>query len=225
MGVPKPTEDSDMTFDTINSSSFTTGNTQVEPLIPVTARGQATRRKLLNAAEVEFGSKGFHAASVSSITGRAGVGQGTFYLYFHSKEEVFVTLVREIGRTLRTKMSEALKGDGHRLERERAAIEVFYALSIRNRAHFRIVQEAQFVDEGAFREYYERLAADYAASLEVAADRGEIAPGDAQVRAWGLLGMSHFVGMRNCIWPDEAPAKGDIDALLGLVSHGLSISD
>ena len=44
------------------------------PLIPATARGEATRRKLINAAEDEFGSKGFHLASVSSVTQRAGVG-------------------------------------------------------------------------------------------------------------------------------------------------------
>ena len=72
-----------------------TSNTS--PIIPATARGEATRRKLLDAAEKEFGGKGFHAASVSSITTRADVGQGTFYLYFHSKEEIFVTLVRDIG--------------------------------------------------------------------------------------------------------------------------------
>ena len=43
---------------------------------PLTARGEATRRRILNAAEIEFGEKGFHLASVSSITTRASVGQG-----------------------------------------------------------------------------------------------------------------------------------------------------
>jgi len=52
----------------------------LKALVPATARGEATRRKLLAAAEIEFGARGFHAASVSSITTRADVGQGTFYL-------------------------------------------------------------------------------------------------------------------------------------------------
>src|ERR1700757_502104 len=88
----------------------------LKELVPVTARGEATRRKLLSAAEEEFGGKGFHAASVSSITTRAGVGQGTFYLYFHSKEEIFVTLVRDIGRKLRKQMLNAAAAAVDRLQ-------------------------------------------------------------------------------------------------------------
>ncbi|HEY6799250.1 MAG TPA: helix-turn-helix domain-containing protein, partial [Agromyces sp.] len=52
---------------------------------PRTARGVETRRRLLAAAERVFADHGYHEASVSRITDRAGVGQGTFYLYFDSK--------------------------------------------------------------------------------------------------------------------------------------------
>ena len=40
---------------------------------PTTPRGEATRQKLLDAAEEEFGAKGFSRASVSSITSRAAL--------------------------------------------------------------------------------------------------------------------------------------------------------
>src|SRR5581483_7612448 len=95
------------------------------PIVPATPRGEATRRKLLDAAETEFGDKGFHAASVSSITTRADVGQGTFYLYFHSKEEIFTTLVREIGHALRKHMAEAVGKAAPRMAAERAGLEAF----------------------------------------------------------------------------------------------------
>ena len=193
------------------------------PLVPVTARGQATRRKLLDAAEGEFGDRGFHVASVSSITGRAGVGQGTFYLYFHTKEEIFVTLVEEIGRSLRSVLREALEGGGTRMDRDRAAIASFHRFSVENPGRFRIVQEAQFVDQVAFRDYYERLAADYAESLRVAAERGEIAQGDAYVRSWALLGMMHFLGLRNSLSGADTsqPDSSGVDALAAMVEKGL----
>ena len=44
--------------------------------VPRTERGRRTLRKLLDAAAEEFGEKGFHEASVSSITRRAGVALG-----------------------------------------------------------------------------------------------------------------------------------------------------
>ncbi len=49
---------------------------------PAPPRGEETRRRLLAAAERVFADHGYHEASVSRITDRAGVGQGTFYLYF-----------------------------------------------------------------------------------------------------------------------------------------------
>lgn len=62
---------------------------------PATARGEATRSKLLDAAEHEFGENGFHAASVASITRRAGVAQGTFYLYYEGKQQIFGELLND----------------------------------------------------------------------------------------------------------------------------------
>ena len=40
---------------------------------PRTERGRRTLRKLLDAAAIEFGERGFHEASISGITRRAGV--------------------------------------------------------------------------------------------------------------------------------------------------------
>ena len=60
------------------------------------ARGRRTLRLLLDAAAEEFGEKGFHEASISQITQRAGIAIGSFYTYFDSKEEVFTALVRDL---------------------------------------------------------------------------------------------------------------------------------
>lgn len=208
-----------MTLDTASNTSSNSTTSQADPLMPVTARGQATRRKLLNAAEMEFGNKGFHVSSVSSITGRAGVGQGTFYLYFRTKEEIFVTLVQEIGRNLRGKMQAALQAPGERSSRERAALQTFFDFSVSNRAHFRIVQEAQFVDEAVFRDYYEQIAADYAQSLEDNSEGQSAAERDPQVRAWGLLGMGHFVGLRRYLCTASDPSRQDFDSMMSLIKH------
>ena len=45
---------------------------------PRTERGRKTMRKLLDAAAAEFGEKGFHDASITGITARAGAALGTF---------------------------------------------------------------------------------------------------------------------------------------------------
>lgn len=46
------------------------------------------RKDLVDAARETFGRKGFKTTTVSEIVKEAGVAQGTFYLYFDSKEEI-----------------------------------------------------------------------------------------------------------------------------------------
>ena len=189
---------------------------------PVTARGEATRRRLLNAAETEFGTRGYHGASVSSITQRAEIAQGTFYLYFRSKEEMFLTLVRDIGHQLRAHGAQAIAKATNRLEAERLGLESFFQFTTKHRGLYRIVQESQFVDPQVFREYYEKLAEGYAAALEKAARNGELAKGDADVRAWSMMGIGHFLGMRWCLWQKQMPPPEVLDEVMGFISKGMA---
>jgi AcrR family transcriptional regulator len=52
---------------------------------------------LMKAAEV-FSQKGYRMASVSDIVDEAGIGRGTFYLYFDSKKEIFLELIEAFFR-------------------------------------------------------------------------------------------------------------------------------
>jgi AcrR family transcriptional regulator len=60
---------------------------------------EATRGELLGAALEVFGEKGYAATTISDIVGAAGVTQGTFYLYFTNKADIFSELLNEY-RTL-----------------------------------------------------------------------------------------------------------------------------
>lgn len=189
---------------------------------PATRRGEATRARLLAAAEAEFGQKGYHAASVSGITTEAGVGQGTFYLYFASKEEAFRALVDSVGRGVRRAMAEAVTGATDQMAAERLGLEGFVRYVSEHPHLYRIVQESQFVDESLFRRYYENLAAGYTRVLDAAAARGELTAGDAESRAWAIMGIGHFLGLRFAAWQGrEVPAE-TLDAVMDLLSHGMA---
>lgn len=191
------------------------------PLEPVTARGEATRRKLLAAAEEEFGTRGYHGASVTSITQRANVAQGTFYLYFHTKEELFLNLVEDIGHQLRAHSAQAIAGARNRIDAERLGFEAFFDFTTKHRNLYRIVQESQFVDATVFRNYYEKLADGYCKALDLAAGKGELSPGDPQVRAWALMGIGHFLGMRWCLWEKKRTPQV-VDSVMDFIQHGMA---
>jgi len=185
----------------------------LKELVPVTPRGEATRKKLLASAEIEFGSKGFPAASVSSITQRADVGQGTFYLYFHSKEEVFATLVRELGRDQRDGVTALLSHAAVKREGERLLAEKLLDGIASEPGRYRILREAQFVDEPVFRETQEQLFQAIAEVL-VLAGRGGAGPADAAMRAAAIAGAAEHAALRHCLWTGKPPSRALAEAVL-----------
>lgn len=60
-----------------------------------TLKAISTKELLINAAVRQFHHKGFQKTRISDIVGEAGVAQGTFYLYFKSKEEIFKNICTE----------------------------------------------------------------------------------------------------------------------------------
>jgi AcrR family transcriptional regulator len=191
---------------------------------PATARGRRTREQLLRAAEVVFGKRGFEGASISEITRRAGVAQGTFYIYFPDKKSVYVELVEELGRRLRSHLAEAVEGLDDRIEVERAGLEAFFRFTRRHRSLYRLVRQAEFVDDRAFRAYYRSMAAPYAAGLAEAMDAEQIRRMDPEALAYCLMGIADFLGMRWALWEADAESAGEeiIREAMGLIHAGLA---
>ncbi|HHN64636.1 MAG TPA: TetR/AcrR family transcriptional regulator [Nitrospirae bacterium] len=54
------------------------------------------RKEILSAAMRVFARKGFSASRVIDVAREAGIGKGTVYEYFHSKDEIFLALYEEM---------------------------------------------------------------------------------------------------------------------------------
>ncbi|QCR19775.1 TetR/AcrR family transcriptional regulator [Agrococcus sp. SGAir0287] len=192
---------------------------------PRTARGAETKRRIVAAAEEVFSEQGYQQASVLRITERAGVGQGTFYLYFASKLDLFEALVDDLNRRVRQAMSEGAARGSTRAEAEAAGFRAFFAFAAEHPAVFRVMREAEQVAPAAMRRHYERIAASYAEGLEAARVAGEIGDVDPEVAAWALMGIGEMVGMRWVLWPHQdgetAPQvpKAVLDQMMRLI-HG-----
>ena len=188
---------------------------------PRTPRGEKTLRKILDAALAEFGQHGFHDSSIVGITTRAKVALGTFYTYFESKEELFRALVLDMSHATRQHVAEAVAGAPDRLAAERIGLAAFISFTRQHPELYRIIEEAQFVAEDVYREHYKSFAEGYRQGLAAAAKRGEISAGPDELRAWALIGMSVFLGMRYGIWNEDVSPEQVADGAIDLVSDGL----
>lgn len=61
--------------------------------VPQSARAEATRRRILDAARAEFAANGLAGARVDDIAARAGANKRMIYAYFGNKEDLWVAVL------------------------------------------------------------------------------------------------------------------------------------
>lgn len=190
-----------------------------------TARGERTRTRLLEAAEQVFAERGYHDASIVKVTEAASVGQGTFYLYFAGKQQIFIELVEDLNRRLRHAMSEASGRGRDRAEAERLGFGAFFHFTAEHPALYRIIRQAEFVAPQALHLHYERLVENYITGIAAAQASGEVAELDPVVAAWALMGIGEMIGMRWVLWGETNAVPPAVqDEVIRLVHRLLGIT-
>ncbi len=204
--------------------------TRVEPTgvggRALSSRGLRTRRLLLEAAERIFAEVGYHDASIVKITESAGVGQGTFYLYFDGKKRIFDEVVLDLNARVRLAMTEASTQGTTRAESELLGFGAFFRFTADHPALYRIVRQAEFVSPEILQLHYERLTERYVIGLRQAMAAGEVAQGDPEVLAWSLMGVGELVGMRWILWDGRTEMPGRVfDELARIIVRALGAGD
>jgi AcrR family transcriptional regulator len=77
-------------------------------MVPRTINKHERRAQLVAAATEAFARQGVAATSVADIVRAAGVAQGTFYLYFTSKDDVILAVVAGVAETMLTSLQGRL---------------------------------------------------------------------------------------------------------------------
>jgi len=171
-------------------------------------KGVETRQRLLDAAENVFGELGYSDASIVKITEAAGVAQGTFYLYFSSKKEIFDELVRDLNRRIRHAMTESAEKGETRLEQEILGFRGYFDFTAKHPGLYRIIRQSAFVSPDVFKWHYDRVSERYVAALREAVDRHELVPIDPEVAAWSLMAVGETIGLRWIVWGEgEVPDR------------------
>jgi AcrR family transcriptional regulator len=183
-------------------------------------RGLETRAKLLEAAEQVFGELGYHDASIVKVTEAAGVGQGTFYLYFASKQEIFDELIRDLNRRVRHAMKEASSRGETRLESELLGFGAYFRFTADHPALYRIIRQAEFVSPQMLEYHYEKLSEGYVEGLRESIARGEVGDIDPEVTAWALMAAGEMLGMRYILWGDGSVPE-HVEAELARIIRGV----
>ena len=153
---------------------------------------------LVQAAIEIFHQKGYAQARVSDIVARAGVAQGTFYLYFRSKEAIF----RHICATFMEQFSRAFAEsddifDGSTEAEISQSVHQFIRKQLilyrENSAVAELIAREGIGHGGLFKEIYEDIFVHFhqlmKARIEEIIDRGIVRFRDAETASILLIGL------------------------------------
>jgi AcrR family transcriptional regulator len=189
---------------------------------PLTKKGEKTRQKLLDTAEEIFGSKGYFNTSIVDITQEAKVAQGTFYIYFPSKEKIFEELIKQLSSDFRNQIRQDVLYANSAKEAQMMGFKAFFRWVKNHRNLYSIVQQAIVVDEQLYRWYYERIAQGYINGLQEGMDQGEFKVLNTEAVAYALMGVAQFIGMRWVYWDDQDVPESVFEDAINVIFEGLT---
>jgi AcrR family transcriptional regulator len=187
-------------------------------------------REILASALEEFFQQGFAAARLDAIAERAGIGKGTVYLYFDSKETLFEEAVRSVIRPVLERIeSAALAPQGSAETLLRGMITTFYrevvATERRRLLRLLVAEGSRFPRLVSFyhSEVITRGMAAMRLILQYGIERGEFAPSIAIDYPQVIMGPALVGAIWKLLFDDIDPI--DLDELreahLELVLQGL----
>jgi len=166
----------------------------------------AARREQLLAVAVEvFAHQGFHGAAMNDIAEAAGVTKPVLYQHFHSKRELYLALLEEVGDQLRQTIEKATVEAGAPRDQVERGFLAYFRWVAGDRDAFVLLfgsgarRDEEFAD--AVRRV-EMAIADAIAPLIQA----DIDPEHQRILAHGLVGLAEATSRR------LVHAGGDFDA-------------
>ncbi|CCQ98244.1 TetR/AcrR family transcriptional regulator [[Clostridium] ultunense Esp] len=189
--------------------------------IPKTARGQETMDRICRASEELFSQNGYYNTSITDIAQKAEVAPGTVYIYFKDKVSIFRYLLEDLSYNLRKEIAIATKNCKNRYEEERIGFRVFFDFARKHIGLYKIIWEAQFVDEKLFKEYYDNFASRYVKRIEDAQKNNEMVDINPMTLAYCLMGITNFVGLKWIIFNDEPVPDEVIDDIMRFMKSGI----
>jgi AcrR family transcriptional regulator len=158
-----------------------------------------TRNALLRAAAKVVGEHGYSEASIARITREAGLAEGTFYLYFKTRQELLEAVLPFVGESLTSFIQAQVKGSATALEVEERSFRAAFEYLRLNPGFYRTLNEAEFSAPKGFAVQYGNAAGRYLKSLKRSKKRGELAhysSRELEVLVYMLMGIRFYLYLR-----------------------------
>jgi len=193
------------------------------------AQYERRRDTILSAAREVFSRVGFAAATVEDVAEQAGIGKGTLYLYFRSKEEIYLAcLVEEVQELMRQTREELSRAGDFRAQL-RAFFRIRFEFCEKHEAFYRIYQaqySTLFTKGHAIPKELRQVvlqALEFVTGVvEEAIEAGEIRKVPARSAAGAILDIARGIADKRLLGFSSLAPDEELEFLVDFVCHALA---
>jgi AcrR family transcriptional regulator len=207
---------------------------RIEPRTESRRRRKAERpQEILEAAFAEFSRNSYAVTTLEQIAERAGVTKGTIYVYFDSKEHLFISMVRELMKaTMETVQNMFEQHEGSTADLLRAQFSFIYQDIVGDRrrremARMLIAEAIRFpaLADRYHEEIHKPCLELLKQAIQRGMDRGEIRRSAITDCPMVIIAPIALVDVWMMMYDDRHPLdlKTYFDAHLDLVLKGLMV--
>lgn len=188
----------------------------------------ATRQRLLDAAEQVFAEKGYHGAVVDDIIKASDSSKGGFYFHFPNKQAIFLALIDALVPRLAAAVNRAIADEPDAVGQLDAALRTVLDTFSRHRRLSKILLvEAVGLGHGfdeklmRTRGYFAGMIQGY---LDHAVAAGAIAPLDTETVSWAWFGAINEIVVRWLVAGQPERLEDALPALQALLLRSVGAS-
>ena len=184
------------------------------------------RADILEAAEEVFSLNGYHKADMNEIAKKASIAKGTVYLYFPSKKELFISIIKDGLETLAKKIKEEVENIDNSVEKIKKAISTQMLYLKNHQGLYRILlqPDSELMDD-VFKTMKDiRLSKlpRLAEGIKEGIKEKQIRNLDETSLSFMILGMIDMTLYHWLTNPNEESIEKKIDLLIDVLFNGIS---
>jgi AcrR family transcriptional regulator len=186
------------------------------------------RSEIVEAARKIFAQRGYRCSTVDDIAEQAGIAKGTLYLYFKSKEEIYLTALMQDVSDLQQEASRRVLGAGNAQDKVREFVAVRLEHSERHADFWRIffsefsnLAVSPAAQSKPFQAALQRSVAQLEEVLEDGIAQHEIQSVPARRTALAIADLTRCVIERRLMGFVKSTPREDLAFLMNLIWDGL----
>jgi len=185
-------------------------------------KSEHIREAIVRGAAEVFSSREFHEVLTDDIAQHVGVGKGTLYRYFRSKEELYLAAIGDSLRELHASVTAVLAEDAPLVPTIERLVRTLIAYFWERRDFFvlmhRLEPKLKAKERSEWRQRRDEIVDLLRRRIDRAVQRGEIARVHGRVATEALLGMIRGA----CVYRQPSDRREDVaHTIVQLFLHGI----